>query len=87
MLHPLIPAAFAVSVPRQGGEVEAMRQTERSSNEPVTAAQLEALGGKWDRKREAYVFPDGSAGAFMKTKPVTKGTDKQFSHYSFVVVE
>ena len=54
-----------------------------SRQKVVTAAQIEALGGAWDHARQAYVFPDGSAGCFIKDGPVLKQPADQFSHYRF----
>ncbi len=65
--------------------MQAETLAEVSAKSLVTAAQLQALGAHWERGRAAWVFPDGSAGAFMKTKPVMKAGPR-FSHYRFGVV-
>jgi hypothetical protein len=48
----------------------------------VTAADIECCsGGTWDAERGLWVFPDGSAGAFVKFKPSLK--DNAFAGYRF----
>jgi len=61
-------------------------QADISLQKPVTATQITALGAEWDHERQAYVFPDGSAGCFSKEQPVMKA-GPAFSHYRFVIVE
>lgn len=62
--------------------MDAEQVAEKSKTQLVKAADLDALGARWENG--VYRFPDGSRGAFSK-KATTR--DNRFVGYRFEAVE